>query len=81
MIGINSRDLRTLDVDLARFKTMVRQIGGGRFIIAESGISTSTDFDRITGCDAALIGSAFMRAEDLDSKVKELVAAGRGVAR
>jgi indole-3-glycerol phosphate synthase len=81
MVGINSRDLRTLNVDLAQFERMMQQIGGGKLVVAESGLSTGTDFDRIRGCDAALIGSAFMRAEDLDSKVSELVVAGRGVAR
>lgn len=81
MVGINSRDLRTLNVDLAQFERMMQQIGGEKLVVAESGLSTGTDFDRIRGCDAALIGSAFMRAEDLDSKVSELVVAGRGVAR
>jgi anthranilate phosphoribosyltransferase len=81
MVGINSRDLRTLKVDLARFETMMRQIGGGRLVVAESGVSRSGDFDRLRGCDAALIGSAFMNAEDLDSKVRDLVSAGRGVVK
>jgi len=81
MVGINSRDLKTLKVDISRIKMLRGQIGDGRLVIAESGLTKSADFNMIRGCDAALVGSAFMQADDLESKVSEIVAAGRGVAR
>ncbi|OGS43000.1 MAG: anthranilate phosphoribosyltransferase [Euryarchaeota archaeon RBG_13_57_23] len=81
MVGINSRDLRTLKTDLNGLEGLRQSIGEGKIVIAESGISTPDDLGLIADFDAVLIGSAFMRAEDLDAKVREIVLACRSGKR
>ena len=78
MIGVNSRDLRTLKTDLSSLGNLRKMIGDGKIVVAESGVSTPDDLKNITGFDAVLIGSAFMKADDLDLKVREVVSACRG---
>lgn len=78
MIGINNRDLRTLDVDLGTTKRILNRIGdGGRIIVSESGISTPDDVKilRNLGAHAFLIGTAILTANDVGVKVREFVEA------
>jgi anthranilate phosphoribosyltransferase len=81
LVGINSRDLRTLKTDLSGLAALRAAIGKDKLTIAESGLSSASDVEMIPGFDAVLIGTAFMRAEDLDSKVGEMVSACRSVPR
>jgi len=78
MIGVNSRDLRTLSTDLHGLRALRNLIGDEKIVVAESGVSNPSDLRSIEGFDAVLIGSAFMSADDLDSKVREIVSACRG---
>lgn len=65
IIGINNRDLSTMEVDLATTETLSRLVPADRILVAESGIGRRADVERLTGhADAFLIGSALMRAED-----------------
>ncbi len=79
LIGINSRDLRTLDTDLSNVQALRQRIPSGKIVIAESGVRTPADLSRLRGFDAVLVGSAFMEAANLERAVDEMVEASRKV--
>jgi anthranilate phosphoribosyltransferase len=79
LIGINSRDLRTLGTDLSSVQALRHRIPSGKVVIAESGIRTPAELPRLKGFDAVLVGSAFMGAADLERAVDEMVEASRKV--
>lgn len=75
IIGINNRDLRTFEVDLAVFERLRPLIPAGRLVVAESGIRERSDVERLARCgvDAVLVGEALMRSPDAGAKVRELL--------
>ncbi len=80
IIGINNRDLDTLEIDLSVTKRLVpyiKEADPGRFIISESGIRSAEDARRMieAGVDGLLVGTAIMH--DID-KAKEMVNAFKG---
>jgi anthranilate phosphoribosyltransferase len=79
MIGINGRDLRTLDVSVERAKKLRALVADDRLVIAESGMRLPADVKGLTGFDAVLIGSMFMRAEKLEATVAATVDFASGV--
>ena len=81
LVGLNSRDLRTLEVDLEQMRELRRAVGSDRLVIAESGVKSPSDVRTLKGFDAALVGSLFMGAEDLRGTVEATVEAGRSVPR
>ena len=63
LIGINNRDLKTLRVDLATTERLAGLVPADRTLVAESGIATRADVERLAPCaDAFLVGTALMRA-------------------
>ena len=65
LIGINNRDLRTLEVDLAVTERLAPLVPADRLLVSESGIADRSDAERIAPhADAALVGTALMRAGD-----------------
>jgi len=63
IIGLNNRDLRTLDVDLGTTARLAPLVPGDRLIVAESGIRDRGDVARLAPhADAFLVGTALMRA-------------------
>lgn len=65
IVGINNRDLRTLDVDLATTERLAALVPPGTLVVAESGIAGRADVARLAPhADAFLVGSALMKAED-----------------
>lgn len=75
LIGINNRDLHTLEVDPKTTEKLFTLIPRDKVVVVESGIKTSQDvlFLKILGVNAVLIGTAFMRAENITQKVEELM--------
>jgi indole-3-glycerol phosphate synthase len=76
LVGINNRDLGTLKVDLNVTKRILKNNDTKRkIIVSESGINTPEDirFLHACGAHAFLIGSAIMRAGNVEEKVKEFV--------
>jgi indole-3-glycerol phosphate synthase len=73
IIGINNRDLKTFTVDLATTEKLAKR-ATGKVLVAESGINTRADVERLERCgaQAILVGESLMRAEDLEKKVKDL---------
>jgi indole-3-glycerol phosphate synthase len=78
MIGINNRNLRTLEVDLRTFERLRPRVPTGRLVVSESGIHRPEDIERLARCgvDAVLVGEALMSAADIGAKVRELRCAG-----
>jgi indole-3-glycerol phosphate synthase len=78
LVGINNRDLRTLNVDLKTTQEILSSVSPKeRVVISESGVKTPTDarFLRQCGADALLVGSALMQAKDVRREVQRLVMA------
>ena len=78
LIGINNRDLRTLEVDVRITERILKRcVTRGKVVVSESGVMTPADllFLRRCGAQAFLIGSAIMMADNIEKKVKEFVAA------
>jgi indole-3-glycerol phosphate synthase len=74
VIGINNRDLREFEVDIATTERLITDVPAGKTVVAESGYSSREqleELDRI-GVDAVLIGEALMRAPDPEAAVREL---------
>jgi indole-3-glycerol phosphate synthase len=66
VIGVNSRDLKTLQVDPRLHEKLVRWMPANVIRVAESGIRTPADIERLlaAGYDAFLVGEALMRQPD-----------------
>lgn len=78
LVGINARDLETLEMDPDRFgRLAARAAGPGRLLIAESGIRGPDDIRRYRaqGAGAALVGEALMRATDPGELISALIEA------
>jgi len=64
LIGINNRDLKTLKVDLATTERLSSLVPADRTLVAESGIATRADVERLAPhADAFLVGTTLMRAD------------------
>jgi indole-3-glycerol phosphate synthase len=74
LVGINNRDLRTFEVDLATTERLRPGIPEGVTVVAESGVFTRADVDRLAALpvDAVLIGEALVTAPDPAAKIREL---------
>ena len=75
IIGINNRDLNTFRVDITTTQKLVRLIPDSKVKVSESGIRTYEDvmFLKSLGINAVLIGEAFMEADDMASKMREVM--------
>lgn len=79
MIGINNRDIRKLEIDdgtVSLTKELSKLIPKDTILVSESGISTIEDLQiALKNADAALIGTAFMKAENQEEFVRNFVEA------
>jgi len=78
MIGINNRNLKTFEVDLATTETLAEEIPNDTVAISESGIKTADDVRRVRACgvNAVLVGETLMRAKNVPEKLAELLLKG-----
>lgn len=74
IIGINNRNLQTFEVSLDTTGELLPMIPRAKKV-SESGIFTRDDMTRLgaMGVDAVLIGEAFMREQDIEAKLRELI--------
>ena len=73
IVGVNARDLDTLKIDLEAAYARLNRIPSNIVRVAESGVETPEQVARIRGfADAALIGTGFLQAEDIEAKMEQL---------
>lgn len=82
LIGVNSRDLQTFQVDLGTAFRLVRNIPPGVLKVAESGIQKGEEVQRLraAGYDAFLIGELLMKADFPAEALRKLLAEAQSAA-
>jgi len=80
LIGVNNRDLKTFQVDLATTERLAAKLhaapaGKERLLVTESGIHTRANVERLARCgaNAILVGESLMRQGSIRAKAKELL--------
>jgi len=75
LLGINNRDLETMQVDLAHTTRLVDLVDDPKVLVSESGIRSPEDLSRLrdVGVQIALVGEHLMRAEDPGAALAELL--------
>ncbi|MCG3779031.1 MAG: indole-3-glycerol-phosphate synthase [Candidatus Nitrosopumilus limneticus] len=75
IIGINNRNLDTLEIDLKTTELVLSGYDKSRIILSESGINTTADIQYLKNCgaDAFLIGSSIMKSDNIIEQVRKLV--------
>jgi indole-3-glycerol phosphate synthase len=75
LIGINNRDLKTLETELGTTERLTQKIPKNKIIVSESGIKTKEDIIRLkkAGAKAFLIGTGIMTGKNIKEKTRELV--------
>ena len=74
VIGVNARDLETLEVDVERALAMLPDVPSDRMAVLESGVSTREDVERAidAGAGAVLVGETLMRSPDPGVTIRSL---------
>lgn len=75
LIGVNNRNLDTLDIDLDTTRRLLSGYGDSRPVISESGIDSPSDIISLkrAGADAFLVGSSLMKTDNIQRRVKDMV--------
>ncbi len=75
IIGINNRNLKTLQIDLAATFRLKKDIPEDKIVVSESGIRSREDVIKLSdaGVHAMLIGTSLMEAEDIGRKIDMLM--------
>ena len=79
LVGVNNRDLANFTVDLGTTERLAKRIAGSggseKVLVAESGIHTRADVERLEACGAKaiLVGTALMSQPDIAAKAAELL--------
>ena len=79
IVGLNNRDLDTLNVDLATTEALVEAVPPDRVVVSESGIKARADVERLAACGvhAVLVGETLMRSADIAEAARSLVGVPR----
>ncbi len=82
LIGVNNRNLKTLQTDLAVTERLAALLPKDRVLIAESGLKSPNDLARMarSGARRFLIGESLMRQADVESATRALVKTGHAYA-
>lgn len=83
LVGINNRDITQLEMDsggVERTELLAEQVRENQLIVSESSIKSKRDVQRAVGAgaDAVLVGTAILKADNLEEKIRELVNYGMG---
>ena len=75
LIGINNRNLDTLEIDIKTTKIVLDGFDKSRIILSESGIETPKDIRFLHDCGASafLVGSSIMKSDNIKTFVRQLV--------
>ncbi|WP_312349008.1 indole-3-glycerol phosphate synthase TrpC [Actinomyces sp.] len=79
VVGVNARDLTTLEVDRSTIEQVIDVIPAEVIAVAESGVRTPHDVFEYArwGADAVLVGEALVTSGDPDAAVRDMVSAGQ----
>ena len=75
IIGINNRDLDTLEINVNRSMELRRKVSGGYTLVSESGIHTRAHVKMLEdgGIDAILVGESLLTSKNIQAKIRELL--------
>lgn len=74
IVGINNRNLDTLNVNLNTTLNLIKKIPSGKIIVSESGYNTKEDIKMVKGkVNAVLIGTSILKSRDINKKINELL--------
>ena len=75
IIGINNRDLDTLEVDVQNTLRLKHRVPGGFTLVSESGIHTREQVRLLEqgGVDAILVGESLLTSRDIQATIRELL--------
>ena len=75
LVGVNSRNLKTLEVNIQTAHDLIRQMPEGVFKIAESGIHSNNDIKELiaSGAHGFLVGESLMKQENIVEATKNLM--------
>ncbi|GAB3540519.1 indole-3-glycerol phosphate synthase TrpC [Arthrobacter tecti] len=81
IIGVNVRNLKTLDIDRSVFGTLAALIPAGVVVVAESGVRDIADVEQFAaqGARAVLVGEALVRHENPEATVRDFMRTGRAL--
>ena len=76
LLGVNNRNLRTFETDLATTERLAARIPEGKMLVAESGLFTPSDLARLArvGARTFLIGESLMRQPDVTAATRAILA-------
>ena len=77
LIGVNNRNLKTLEVDLATTERLAARVPADRVPVSESGLNSPDDLTRMAraGVNCFLIGESLMRHDDVEAATRQILAA------
>ena len=73
IVGVNNRDLKTLRTDLSVTERLAPKVPRSVLIVAESGITSCADVERLSQADAFLVGSSLMASKNIAEAARALV--------
>tara|TARA_B100001029_G_scaffold153807_1_gene137640 strand:- start:141 stop:545 length:405 start_codon:yes stop_codon:yes gene_type:complete len=75
LLGINNRNLKTLQVDLSVTEELVKKAPKDSILVSESGIRHRSDIERIIACgvNCFLVGESLMREKNIGSALSKLI--------